>query len=389
MTQDLISVVLDVRDTPTRAALERVLRSVPGFAIGNPDDSGPADLLVMEIGYELEKEFHALQSLLSLGTVGEVFLTSSKPDKDILVQALRAGAREFLSQPIQEKEFRQSLEKFIERRRHSLKGKKTSKSGRIITLVGSKGGVGTTTIAVNLANSLIRHDHLKSVALIDLNLLFGEIPLLLDITPTYHWGEIARNITRLDATFLMSVLHQHSSGIYVLSSPSQLAGQHAATPDVMEQLLTLMRRVFDFVVIDAGQTTDDVSLKVLESADTVFLVSVLSLPCLANVNRLLRLFFDLGYPHEDNVKVIVSRYVKNTDVSLKDAERSLNKKIFWTIPNDYKATMSSMNQGKVLSEVAPRSPVTTSIDDLAVTLLGKKSRDDGAGWGLKLFRRSH
>ena len=190
-------------------------------------------------------------------------------------------------------------------------------------------------MAVNLAVSLAEKKSVQSVALIDMNLLFGDIPLFLEIEPKYNWSEITKNISRLDDTFLKNILSVDVSGVCVLPSPSYLSKQHMATPAIMERLLIVMRRMFDYVIVDGGQSLGDISLKILGLSDTVLLISILSLPCLSNTNKLLRTFHDLGFPPDENIRVIVNRYLKKSDISVKDAEISLEKEIFWTIPNDY------------------------------------------------------
>jgi pilus assembly protein CpaE len=174
--------------------------------------------------------------------------------------------------------------------------------------------VGTTTIAVNLAASLARTQSLPSVAIVDMNLLFGEVPVFLDLQPAHHWGEVADNLERLDATFLMNILSSHSSGVYVLSSPTQLNGSNGARPETIHQLLGIMRGMFDFIVIDGGNQLDDTCLESFEVSDTVLFVSVLTLPCLANMNRLLKTFCGLGHAPE-KAMVVVNRYLKNPETS--------------------------------------------------------------------------
>jgi pilus assembly protein CpaE len=375
MPLDTIAVKLEIKNRDVRKELEDVISSVKGFQIvQGSDDPTHADLLIFEIGSDLEKEFQLIHSLQRLGTVGEVFLTSRHSDPAVLVQAIRTGAKEFFSQPINPEEVRQALARFEERRGKS-KGHENTRKGHIIDVIGAKGGVGTTTVAVNLAVSLAKAEKFQSVALVDMNLLFGETPLFLDIEPTYHWSEITKNISRLDDTFLMSILSKHSSGVYLLPSASQLDGHNVATPEIMERVLRLMQTVFDFIVIDGGQHLDDISLKIFEMSDTVLLISVLSLPCLANVNRFLKSLYGLGYPLDEN-EVIINRYLKNPEISLKDAEDSINKRIFRAIPNDYRTTMSAINQGKPLCEVAPKKPVTKGIRELAAALT-QRERNKG------------
>ncbi|NIS71310.1 MAG: AAA family ATPase [Proteobacteria bacterium] len=373
MLRDAISVKLVVKGQNVRRELEEAVSSVEGFCLQRSADPAHAELLIFEIGSDLQREFQLIHSLQNFDTAGEVFLTSHHSDPSVLVQAIRAGAKEFFSQPIRTEEVTQALERFKERRGKS-KGQAHNKKGRIIHVMGAKGGVGTTTIAVNLADSLAKDGRLPSVVLIDMNLLFGEIPLFLDIEPTYHWSEIAKDISRLDTTFLMSILSKHSSGLYLLPSASQLNGHNGVTPEITERLLRLMQTIFDFIVIDGGQHLDDISLKIFEMSDTVLLISVLSLPCLANVNRLLGSLHGLGHDLEKS-KVVINRYLKNPEISLKDAEDGIKKRIFRTIPNDYRATMSAINHGKPVCEMTPRKPIAKDIRELATALLHEPSED--------------
>ena len=125
-------------------------------------------------------------------------------------------------------------------------------------------------------------------------------------------------------------------------------------PEIIEALLGVMRNVFDYIVIDGGQAIDDISLKILEMSETVFLVAILSLPCLTNVKRLLWIFQKLGYPQKDIIKIIINRHQdKKSVIPIKEAEESVNQKIYWFVPNDYPTTMSAINQGKTLSRWPP------------------------------------
>ncbi|MCK4487234.1 MAG: AAA family ATPase, partial [Desulfobacterales bacterium] len=338
-----------------------------------------------ELGDDIDKDFQLIHSLLDVDAIGEVFYTSRHSDRAVLLQAMRTGAKEFFSQPIKEQEVRQALEDFRERTEKA-KQKEPVKIGQIIELLGSKGGVGTTTVAVNLAVSLSEMTGAHSVALIDRNMLFGEVPLFLEIKPSYHWGEITKNIDRLDSTFLMNVLSKHSSGVYVLPSPASLNGHDPATPEIMEHLLSLMQRMFDFVVIDGGQSLDETSLKILEMSDIVLLVSILSLPCLSNTKKLLKSFHTLGYPARERIKVIINRHLKNPEISLKDSEVAIDEKIFWTIPNDYRKTLSAINQGKPLSQLASRAPITKSVRELGYALSKSGEKQEKKGW--RFLKRS-
>ncbi|MBW2642609.1 MAG: P-loop NTPase, partial [Deltaproteobacteria bacterium] len=246
MAEDKISVKLELKDTKLKSQFENALRKIGGFNIQGLTSNVRADLLIFELGDNVEKEFLYVQDLVNSGEVGEVFFASSHSDQAVLRGAIRIGAREFFNVPIENEELKHALEGFKGRKEKTEKGE-TFKDGKIINVIGSKGGVGTTTVAVNLAVSMAEKKNIQSVALIDMNLLFGEIPLFLDIDPKYNWSEITKNISRLDTMFLKNILSVDASGVCVLPSPSYLSKQNMATPDIMERLLLVMRRMFDFV----------------------------------------------------------------------------------------------------------------------------------------------
>jgi pilus assembly protein CpaE len=388
MAENPILVRFEIKQPKVKEELEGIISSMEGFQLDNSVSSVSCDLLILEIGEDLKKEFQLAHNIQDSGMAGEIFFTSSRLDPELLLQALRVGAKEFWPQPIKKEEVRSALLKLKERRGKGKFDGEKRKHGKIIDVIGSKGGVGNTTLAVNLAASLIETPGSPLVALIDMNLLFGEIPIFLNIESVFNWGEIARNISRLDATYLMSILSKHSTGVYVLPSPTGLDGVNVANPGIIEKLLGLMRNVFDYIVIDGGQALDDISLKILEMSDMTLLVAILSLPCLTNVKRLLWIFQKLGYPQQEDIRIIINRHHRKlTVISPREAEESINQKIFWFIPNDYPTTMSAINQGKTLATVAPGAEVSKNIKELASQFIEKEEKEKGKGgfWS-ELFR---
>jgi len=242
-------------------------------------------------------------------------------------------------------------------------------SGRIACLIGSNGGVGTTTTAVNLTTSLVEVNRSLSVVLTDINVPFGDVSVFLNIKsdPTWmsNWLSVAGNISRMDSTALSSILYRHPLGFSVLPSPEALMGAAKMTPKIMERLLVTMRDSFDVVVVDGDHSYDDISLKIMEMADTVFLVSILSVSSLANIKRLFQKFVVLPYPMREKVNFIINRHQKNCLVSLEDVEHIIGKKIFWQIPNDFSTAISAVNQGKPLSQVGVRTEICKSFRGLA------------------------
>jgi pilus assembly protein CpaE len=365
MAGNTIRVRLEVNQS-TSDLLREIIECSNGFEIQNPAEKRRPDLLILELGADADTQFDNVESLLEQDAVGEVFLTAGTHDQAMLRRAMRAGVKEFFPQPIAEDEVRQALESFRERY-ISLLRTAPEKPCRVIDVVGSKGGVGTTTIAVNLAVDLAQIKGGPSVALVDMNMLFGEVPTFLDINPSYHWGQISRDVERMDATFLASVMTVHPSGVHILTSPQYLDARERVTPDAARRLLGLMRELYGAIVIDAGHSIDDTSLTILEMSDDLLIVSILSLPCLSNTNKLLKCFSSLGYPME-RVKIVANRWLKKSEISLDDAEAGIGEKFFWVLPNDYNTTMAAINRGEPLSQVAPKAAITRKLKEMADAL---------------------
>jgi pilus assembly protein CpaE len=140
--------------------------------------------------------------------------------------------------------------------------------------------------------------------------------------------------------------------------------------------------MFDFVVIDGGQSMDEGSLRIIKMSHEVMIVSLLNLTCLSNTSKLLKSLTNMGYIPRENIKVIINRYIKNAEISLDDAEAGIEQKIFWAIPNDYKTTMSAINQGIVLSQVASNSKIAKNIKGLsqAIKKVKESEEDEGGKW---------
>jgi len=386
MSDNTIQIKIEVKKPGLRKKMDEIICSVEGMHVQMSHDTRRADLLIFELGNDAENEFQHIRSLLNSDAAAEVFLISENSDPAVLMQAIKTGAKEFFTLPLKEKEVRQAL-KELKKKIKRANRKNSPEIGQIISVVGSKGGIGTTTVAVNLAVNLAQKKSVQSVALIDMNMMFGEIPLFLEIKPGYHWGEIVKNISRLDSTFLMNTLSKHSSGIHILPSPGSLNGSASSAPEMMGHLVGFMQKLFDFVIIDAGQSANEISLKVLEMSDNILLMSLLSLPCLSNTNKLLQSISDLGFLPEERIRIVINRYLTKSEISLQDAEESIHKKIFWTIPNDYSTTMTAINNGKPLSEIAAKAQITRNLNDLADNFAPKEENQTTKWWEILKTKR--
>ncbi len=365
MNNQRYSVSIKVQNQEKAKKLESITRAAGGFRLCGFKER--ADLLIYELSDKSGEAFKLLESLKDSNAIGEVIVTSERQDTDLLRQAMRIGAIEFLAQPFSEMEVKSALDAFRKRKEQTAV-QVPEHNGKIFHIMGAKGGVGTTTVAVNLAMIMQSMKNAGSVALVDLNIVFGEIPLFLSVKPTYHWGRIAENMNRLDSTFLLNAMAKHSSGVHILPSPNYLNGHPPATAETMERLLGAMKKTFDVIIVDGGQSLDGPALKAMEMSDQILLITLLSLPCLHNTNNVFRSLANSATVSKEHIRLVINRYLKKTDITIKEAAESVKSDIYWNIPNDYKTTMSAINRGKSLNDISPKAGITKNLTALADAL---------------------
>jgi pilus assembly protein CpaE len=255
--------------------------------------------------------------------------------------------------------------------------------GKLINMLGGKGGVGTTTLAVNLAVSLQEINPASSVVLVDLNLQFGDVALYLDLDPLYTFGDIALDPSRFDEEFLTSLLSKHPSGLYVLPSADRVMEMNLQTVECVERSLEVLQRRFDYVILDSGHLIDDITAAALNRPSTLFLISTLTLPAVRNTKRLIDFLSRLNYSN-DRIEIIINRYRSKYEISLYDFQHSLQQKPFCIVPNDYTTVSSSVSKGKPLSMINPQAKITKSIQKLAMEL---SERNQKKSFFSRLFTR--
>jgi pilus assembly protein CpaE len=294
-----------------------------------------------------------------------VLVVSSSNDGQLILQAMRAGAKEFLTQPVRIEDLLGALGRISERRFG--KGDKRPRGCQVIAVCGAIGGVGTTSIAVNLGCSLAR-DAKNSVALIDLDLCLGDADVFLDTIPDYTLVDVAQNVTRLDFTLLKRSLTKHSSGLFLLPRPVQLEDIALVTAEDLQRVIGLMKATFTHLVLDLSKSYSPIDLVALEMANHVLLVTQLDLPCLRNVVRLMTSFAEMK-GIGDKVKIVVNRVgLDHGQITLKKARETIGRDVFWQLPNDYRTMIEVRNNGVPLLEHAPKAAVTQSILALADAL---------------------
>ncbi len=330
------------------------------------------DVAVIDLDSNVDKAIGVVQAVKTAQPNCGIIVISNSTDGQIILRMIRAGAREFLNGPVRIEELVSALERVSE----SDSSRRRSKSGSIIAVAGASGGVGTTSFAVNFSVALANKPG-RTVALVDLDLSLGDADVLMDTIPEYTLIDVAHNISRLDLSLLRKSLTKHESGVYLLPRPVQLQDIDSISTTDFGRVLSLLKASFSHLVIDLSKSYNALDLQSIKAADHVLLLTQLDLPCLRNIVRLL-MSIDALEGISEKVKIIVNRSgLDKTQISIKKAEETIGREIFWQIPNNYNVVSECRNNGVPFVQSMPKSNISDRISSLADKLYEEKSEANG------------
>ncbi len=352
----LIAVSIDCRSEEVRRAFEEFASCRQHYLIARGQATGSVDMLLLELDeFRPQHTFERVRQLLSTAPEVEVFLTASHMDPQLLLEAFRSGVKEFLSQPLTRQDVEPALTRFEERFACKASGRELH-AGRVVAVVGVRGGVGTSTVATNLAVSVQQSRRQEPIALMDLDLYGGDLGLFLDMPVSQGLTHLAKDISRLDETILRSTLVRHSSGLQFLASGCGAYDDQKLAPGSMMRILALLRSFHRHVFIDCGHILEASVREVMDSADQILLVTTLSLPAIRRTKRLLDVLAEARYP-PGKVALVVNRYEHDQKDLLEQTEALLSFKISGLIPNDYGSASEAIQHGKPLTVIAAKTSI--------------------------------
>lgn len=295
-----------------------------------------------------------------------VLVISSSTEGSLILQAMRNGAKEFLNWPLKLEDVMAALER-IRQAQSARTGEAQVRACQVITVAGASGGVGCTSLSVNLGCYLARNER-NSVVIIDLDFALGDSDVWLDIIPDYTIQDVSENIARLDFSLLKRSLTKHPCGAFLLPRPVQIDENLHITPDTLKRVISLLKTSFTHLIIDVSKNFGPLDMAALESSNSVLLVTQLDLPCLRNVVRLMQHFEHReGLP--DKIRIVVNRVgLEDSQISLNKALETIGREIYWQVPNDFATMVEARNNGVPLCMQAPRAKVTRSLEQLAQLL---------------------
>ncbi len=333
---------------------------VPGTAAETPD------VVLLDLPRETEP-FFAFGSQLRRNRPATRLIAISDetpPTQNLLLGAMRGGVQDFLSKPVAVETLRDLMSRLAE----ELGAEVRPSLDKLIVVMGSKGGVGTTTVAVNIAVQLSVHAR-KRVALLDFAQPLGNVHLLLDMRPRFGIRDAIDNLNRLDSHFFAGLLTQHGTELQVLAGATQAEEWQTIPVSALQRIVHVAQSSFDIVVVDMGPQFGSDWVPMLQMARMILLVAEANVPSLWTLQKRLVGLKGLGI-EADRSRIVLNRWHKGDEEVLKGIQKGINRPVFARIPNDFRKASASVNLGTPLLENAQNNGLSARYREIAAQIAG-------------------
>jgi pilus assembly protein CpaE len=307
-------------------------------------ERSPGAGLMVDLSADPDTAIKAMERVKQAAPDLFVIASNFHADAETVIACMRAGANEFLLQPIKRTEFRDAMGRLERAPKASTPGE--SKLGRIYTFLGTKGGVGTTTMAVNFAAVLAQRK--ISTVLIDLDWTANDCAMQVGASPQYTLMEVAENLERMDQALFEGFVTRDPLGFFLVGPPDSLERHGHFSEHMFREFATFLVEKYDSVVIDGGRAiSNDVVMAATQVSASVFVVIDQEFPSVRNAQRYITFLMRMGYG-QDQIRVIVNRYSKKVSAnmaSLEQIQQTLNQPVFYGIPHS-SAVLASINKAR-------------------------------------------
>jgi len=287
---------------------------------------------------------------------------------DIYTAAANAGCHNVFPYPENGKELTDLLHKVYNTESGRLSALTTNQhvtwTSRVLTVFGAKGGLGKTTIAVNLAVKLAAMK--KKVAIVDLDLQFGDVHIFMDLDPKDTIADLMQDIANPTIDTIRSYMTVHPSGVHVLSAPRSPEYADLVSADKLQTVLGLLRSYYDFVIIDTTANFTDPIIAALEASTTILFLTGLDVSILKNSKVAMNVLESLG--QKKKVRAVINRAVEINSITIADVQRIVDAPILSRVPSDYMMAVAALNRGQPFVQSAPSSKLSLAVSDMAETL---------------------
>ena len=330
----------------------------------------PADILFVNLDPNPEAVLPLIGDVVSAHRELAVFAASESSEGSLILKVMRLGVKEFFPKPIDENALSEAIKRIISHRVELIT------QGKLITILGTAGGVGATMLSANLGVELAALAS-GNVTVVDLDYRFGQVSTHLDVEPTYTLADLCGSPDHLEPSMVTRALAKHSTGVQVLSRPTTFAEADTITAAACMGMFSTLLNMNDYIVAD-GPTRFDLGAKsVLALSDVNLLVVQLLVPCVRNARRILENMRDNGY-NLDRTKLVCNRVGRDSGhLSVTHVTETLGLELFASIPDDWSAVSGAINLGEPLQTHSPKSKVRLAIQEIAERLhRGDSPTDD-------------
>ena len=347
------------------------------------------NIVLMDVNMPDMDGITAAERIVQAVPIAQIIMVSVQSEADYLRRAMLVGARDFVTKPFSADELISTI-----RRVHksalarmpamsaqgvgtSMAGMSTTaaptrpvRQGKIIATFGTKGGIGTSMLAVNLAVALSKADH--KVAVVDASLHFGDVGVMLNLQPTRSIADISKIIADLDAELIETMLTPHASGVKALLAPGRPEMAEVVTAEHLKSILAEMRGMFDYIVVDTNRTLKDEILIVLDAADKIVLLGTPDIPSIKNARTFFEIADALRYP-SSKIVFVLNKVDRRSAISAQQIESHVKHSVAVQMPMDEATAVGSVNRG-VPFAADPRAksnPLAQAINQLADRLIAE------------------
>ena len=300
--------------------------------------------LMVDLSGDPEAAIKAIERVKQAAPYLFVIASNFHADTETAIACMRAGANEFLLQPIKRTEFRDAMGRLERAPRHAAAGE--SKLGKIYTFVGTRGGIGTTTMAVNFTAVLAQRQ--LSCGIIDLDWIGNDVAMQAGASPQYTLMEVAENLERMDQALFEGFVTRDPLGFFMVGPPDALAQRGHFSEYQFREFATFLVEKYDAVVIDGGRAvSDEIVMAAAQVSASIFLVIDQEFPSIRNAQRYISFLMRMGF-NQDHIRVVVNRYTKKpgpSAASIEKISQTLGQPVFYGIP-DSPAVIASINKAR-------------------------------------------
>ncbi len=374
MNHDYLEIALLCETSVEIPGIIKILGSIPNVKISSQTSNtqeftvqiqaSPPDVVLVDIRGENKIPLW-LEQLIQRLPQTPILVCSENREADFIIQAMQMGIRELLPLPLSKTDLEAALNR-VQLTQKQLQQRGGKKTGKILVVTGHKGGVGCTTVAINLAVALSELDA-ERVALIDLGRPFPDVGNFLNQKRDHSFADLIDNSSNLDRTFVQSIMYPYDNKLAILYGIPGLINQEGME-EILDRIFPILRDMYKYIVIDLGHWLDVLFLQVCAEADMVLMLTQFTIPDIKNLEILLPMLLDFRLDRR-KIKIIVNRHIRHHVVQLGDLDHIIKHPVFHTLPSDYFSLMKAIDLGTILANVAPRSKLLSSIKKLGALIL--------------------